>query len=145
MWRNFYIRLDDNRNHHPQSSLSSSLRFNERMMMKKRKSSSSSSSSKRAKAYVQGHHRKKPVRMYVREKNERERERKNVYKHDGRRRWGGRTSVVKENSKRRVVHTYITMRKKGNTIVHSLFFIRSIRYPLVAVCTGRIMPFNVIT
>ncbi len=88
MWRNFYIRLDDNRNHHPQSSLSSSLRFNERMMMKK-KNSSSSSSSKRAKAYVQGHHRKKPVRMYVREKNERERERKNVYKHDGRRRWEG--------------------------------------------------------
>jgi hypothetical protein len=33
----------------------------------------------------------------------------------------GRTSEVKENSKRRVVHTHITMRKKSNTIIHSLF------------------------
>ena len=47
--------------------------------MKKKSSRSSSSSCKRVKAYVQGHHHKKPVRIYVREKK---RERKNVYKHD---------------------------------------------------------------
>ncbi len=85
MWRNFYIRLDDDRNHHPQSSLSSSLRFNERVMMMKKRSSGGSCSNKRVKAYVQRHHRKKPVRIYIREKNaggKRERERKNVYKHD---------------------------------------------------------------
>ena len=36
MWRNFDIRLDDNGNHHPQSLLSSFLRFTERVMNKKR-------------------------------------------------------------------------------------------------------------
>ncbi len=78
MWRNFYIRLDDDRNRHPQSSLSSSLRFNERAMKKK-----SSCSEKRAKAYVQGRQRKKPVHIYVSEKKRRrEGERKNVHKHD---------------------------------------------------------------
>jgi hypothetical protein len=43
----------------------------------------SSCSEKRAKAYVQGRQRKKPVHIYVSEKKRRrEGERKNVHKHD---------------------------------------------------------------
>lgn len=64
MWFTFYIRLDDNRNHYAQSSLSSSLRFNERIMKKKKKSNSN----KRVNAYVQGRHRKNLYGTHVRGK-----------------------------------------------------------------------------
>jgi len=44
-----------------------------------KKNKRSSSSSKRAKAYVQGRDRKKPVRIYVREKKTREKKRERMY------------------------------------------------------------------